>query len=189
MAHSMRKEYDENGVEGFYLKHGATYRNKHGPEIKRVVRYVKAKLPTELSDPRTIRILDLACGSGESTLALVENKVAVLENVDACDPYTYAAFEEVCGKPAFRWSFEDIADGVLEDVPCYNLTVCSFALHLLDVSKLFGCCYQLALKSNYLLLLSPHKRPEIKPEMGWEFLFEIVEDRIHAKLFRSRLLT
>ena len=188
MAHSMRKEYGEHGVIGFYEKYGSTYRNKHAPEIKRAMRFVLAKFPPDLKHPTTIRVLDLACGSGESTIALIENKAAVLENIDGCDPFTFEAFEEVCGKPAFKWSFEEISEGILDASKGYDLCICSFALHLLDTSKLFGCCYQLALKCKYLLILSPHKRPELKQEMGWNFVFEIVEERIHAKLYQSNLI-
>ena len=62
------------------------------------------------------RVLDLACGSGEVSLALAGFGVPVGQLV-ACDPYTYAAFESRTGRPCARHSFEDIAGG--EDMGGY----------------------------------------------------------------------
>jgi len=188
MAHSMRKEYGEHGVVGFYEKYGKTYRNKHFPEIKRVMRHLlKSPLPDELRSG-TVKVLDLACGSGEATLALVETGWTSLEHVEACDPFTFEAFQDQVGKPAFQWSFEDVANaGVLDDRK-YELCVCSFALHLLDTSKLHGVTFQLASHCKYLLVLTPHKKPEIRSGMGFDLLFEVVHERIHARLYRSNAI-
>lgn len=42
--------------------------------------------------------------------------------MDACDPYTYEAFEKWVGRPAERWTFQDIADGCLSD-RSYDLAI------------------------------------------------------------------
>eukprot|EP00438_Fugacium_kawagutii_P001509 Skav202555 [mRNA] locus=scaffold2011:406280:406790:- [translate_table: standard] len=62
------------------------------------------------------RSLDLACGSGEATLALEAwlQKVAAKGLVEAADPYTFEAFERRLGRKCHRWSFENIAQGVME---------------------------------------------------------------------------
>ena len=61
------------------------------------------------------RVLDLSCGSGEVTDALLRAGVPS-ERVDACDPYTGEAFEKRHpGKKCFDWSFEDIARGDVAD--------------------------------------------------------------------------
>ena len=181
----MRKEYNEHGVVGFYEKFGKTYRNKHFPEIKRVIRTIASALPEDLPRGR-IRLLDLACGSGEAALAFVDAGLTSLDLVDGCDPYTFEAFKEMVGKTAHPWSFEDIADGKLDDRK-YDLCICSFALHLVDSSKLLGVCYQLATACKYLLVLTPHKKPDIRPAMGWDLKFEIVCERIHARLYHSNV--
>ena len=36
------------------------------------------------------------------------------------------------GRSCRRWSFEDVADGVLEQEQVYDLVLCSFAMHLLE---------------------------------------------------------
>jgi 2-polyprenyl-3-methyl-5-hydroxy-6-metoxy-1,4-benzoquinol methylase len=58
------------------------------------------------------RVLDLSCGAGEVTDALVKAGVPV-ERVDACDPYTSTAYHRRVGKTCHDWSFEDIARGDL----------------------------------------------------------------------------
>jgi len=116
-----------------------------------------------------------------------------IDNIEGCDPYTYEAFEACVKKPAFGWTFDDIANGTLQEFLTekghdnIGLCVCSFALHLLDTSKLYSVCFQLASHCKFLLILSPHKKPEIKPNSGWELCFEIVEERIHSRLYRSQL--
>src|SRR5437763_911706 len=76
------------------------------------------------------RVLDLACGSGEATLALRELGAGTIDGVD---PYTGAAYQARTGQPAEELSFEAIAGGAL-DGRHYNLVVCSYALHLLEPS-------------------------------------------------------
>lgn len=51
--------------------------------------------------------------------------------MDACDPYTYEAFEKWVGRPAERWTFQDIADGCLLD-RSYDLAIsrCASVGHL-----------------------------------------------------------
>ncbi len=183
----MRKAYDKYGVVGYYTLYGSVYENKHESAIKKIMKFIKEKFPVELCNSENIHVLDLACGNGIIFNELINNNIALSENIDACDPYTFKAFEKNCIKSAFKWSFEDIINGILDNLS-YDLVICSFALHLLDVSKLFICCYQLALKSNYLLILTPHKKPEIKVNMGWEIIFEIVKERIHIKLYKSMLV-
>jgi len=56
------------------------------------------------------RILDLSCGSGEVTSALVSAGIDI-SRIDACDPFTGDAFLRRTGRAAETWSFEDIAQG------------------------------------------------------------------------------
>ena len=100
------------------------------------------------------------------------------------------------------YSFEDIAKGDLELLydtgtrPTVLLAVslvarspsrcCSFALHLVaDKSLLFSVCTQLSLMSDHLIVITPHKRPNIEPHMGWTLLDEQVIDRVRLRLYRS----
>ena len=63
------------------------------------------------------------------------------------------------GRAAYRWSFEDVAGGVLDERPPYDLIVASFALHLVEASYLYTTLSALARSSRALIILTPHKRP------------------------------
>ena len=103
--------------------------------------------------------------------------------VEGLDPYTGAAYQARTGQPAEALSFEAIAGGAL-DGRRYSLVVCSYALHLLAPSRLPRLVYQLSLISSVLLVLTPHKRPHLRPEWGWELTGEIVVERVRARCYR-----
>lgn len=99
--------------------------------------------------------------------------------------FTVEAYKERTSYPCANLSFEDIAEGNLPTisiniangslqeitVPEPNETenqylidtvVCSFALHLVkSPSGLFSLLWQLSLRSRWLVILAPHKRPEV----------------------------
>ena len=174
-ASSIRPKYDELGVTGFYAASGATYRNPHEAIIRRLLAQVALEWSCDLSN-----VLDLACGSGEVTLALRE----LGANVSGIDPFTGAAYLERTGLQAEPLSFDDICAGSLEGRR-YSLIVCSFALHLADPSKLPVLAHQLARVSPALLILTPHKRPALKLEWGWEMAQETMLERVRARLYGS----
>jgi hypothetical protein len=128
------------------------------------------------------RVLDLAAGSGEATLAIRD--AAPQAAIDAVDPYTHAAYFDRVGKACEAVSFEDVAAGVLAG-RSYTLIVCSFALHLAEVSRLPAICTALAAISPALMILTPHKKPEIKPAWSWTLDRETVHDRVRARLYQS----
>jgi hypothetical protein len=127
------------------------------------------------------RVLDLACGSGEATLALRELGAGLVEGVD---PYTTEAYQARTGAPAEALTFESIAAGALEGHR-YSLMVCSYALHLLAPSRLPRLAYQLSRLAPALLVLTPHKRPAIRAEWGWQLAGELRAERVRARLYRS----
>ena len=174
---SIRPQYDELGVTGFYASSGATYRNPHEMIIRRLLHQVCLEWDCDLSD-----VLDLACGSGEVTLGLRE----LGANTSGIDPFTGAAYLERTGLTAEALSFDDICAGALEGRR-YSLIVCSFALHLADISKLPVLAHQLARVSPALLILTPHKRPALKPAWGWALMQETMLERVRARLYKSVL--
>ncbi len=87
------------------------------------------------------RVLDLACGSGEITLALRELGCAA---IDGIDPYTHQAYAERTGHAAERITFEQIAAGALAG-RSYGTIACSFAMHLVALSRLPALAAQLSL--------------------------------------------
>lgn len=148
--------------------------------------------------------------------------------VIAADPYTSEAFKARTSLPCAALSFSDIAQGVMpastsplplsapaqaataksedaisprEILPnLVEMVICSFALHLIDTpSELFALLWELSTKCRWLVILAPHKKPQIKDGWGWskwdtekwsncsmaevqgEFLF----DRVHCRVYRS----
>lgn len=175
-ADAVRAGYERHGVRGFYEQFGATYRNPHEREVRAAIRLAVDRWRIPLD-----RALDLACGSGEATLALRE---LGCRNIDAIDPYTYAAYEARIGQPAEPLNFEQIAAGALIGRG-YSAIVCSFALHLVAPSRLPALALQLSLIGQTLLVLTPHKRPDIKPEWGWSQQGEQILDRVRARCYCS----
>jgi hypothetical protein len=177
---AIRTEYERRGVEGFYREIGASYRNPHEPQLRRVLDIVVPEWKVELS-----QVLDLAAGSGEVTVALRELGAG---KIDGIDPFTYEAYRSRTGNPAGRETFEEIAGGALSG-RCYSLIVCSFAMHLVEESRLPGLASQLSQIAPQLLILTPHKRPVIRAEWGWVLQNERLLHRVRARLYRSNWLS
>ena len=177
---TIRQAYVDHpaGAAGFYAERGADYRNPHEAGVREVVAGFASDLPAG-------RILDLACGSGEVTLALRDVGIPA-DAIDGADPYTAAAYLARTGRTALPWSFDDLVDGV---PAVYGTVVCSFALHLCERSRLPVVVLALAQAADALLVLSPHKRPVLAP--GWGF--DLVEERyaavhrVRSRWYRSTL--
>ena len=173
---SVRAGYEKHGAETYYRRFGRDYRNPHEPAVRRSLQIATQTWPLNLS-----HVLDLAAGSGEATLTLAGLGAA---RVDATDPYTHEAYESRVGRRAETLSFEDVAAGALAG-RYYTLVVCSFALHLCEPSRLPAVAYQLALVAPALLVITPHKRPHLRAEWGWELVGEDVVERVRSRFYRS----
>ena len=172
---SVRAAYEAFGVEGWYAAEGDAYRNPHEDAIVALLAEV---VPAwGLRGP----VLDLACGSGEATLALEALGVGP---VTGADPFTGEAYRARAGREAEAVRFEDVAAGVLEG-RSYGLVVCSYALHLVAPSWLPAVCLALARVTPALLVVSPHKRPELRPAWGWTLTHEAVVQRVRGRLYRG----
>jgi hypothetical protein len=191
------RELYKDGAETHYKAAGDEYRNPHeAAVVKALVTGLKSfGLVQSLSKGdaggvikrlnAASPILDLAAGSGEITLALT---AAGFTNVTGCDPFTGAAFLTRVGRPAEPWSFQDIGEGALTDGGrSFELCVCSYALHLVEASWMFAVLYELARNCDYLMVISPHKKPDIPPGSSWEAVApgEIRVDRVHVRVFKS----
>jgi SAM-dependent methyltransferase len=176
---SIRGEYESLGVQKFYATRGGSYRNPHEERVRQVIRAAVERVALDLSS-----VLDLACGSGEVTLPLLELGAA---RIDGVDPYTGEAYRQRTGRAAEPLSFEDIASGALGE-RSYTLIVCSFALHLVSPSRLPVLLYELARLVNQtgsLLIITPHKRPEIQEQWGWRLDEELLIDRVRGRIYSS----
>jgi len=174
----IRKEYETYGVEGYYERFGHEYENPHEVAIRLLLRRA-----LETWDIDTGRVLDLACGSGEVTLALQE---LGCDDIAGIDPFTLEAYLARTGRPVERLTFEELAAGALAGRR-YSLVVSSFALHLIEESRLPRLLYQLGTITPDLIVLTPHKRPSIREEWGWSLDDEMIEARVRMRRYRSRL--
>jgi SAM-dependent methyltransferase len=173
---AVRKAYEQYGVSGYYEQFGDAYRNPHEAAIRSALHEGLSRWQVDVS-----RVLDLACGSGEVTLVLQELGCT---SIDGIDPYTAEAYRVRTGKQAEAFSFEQIAEGGLEGRQ-YSLIVCSYALHLLPASRLPVLAYQLHRLAAALIIITPHKRPQLREAWGWRLEEEIVEERVRARLYRA----
>ncbi|MFP4321117.1 MAG: methyltransferase domain-containing protein [Anaerolineales bacterium] len=174
-ADAIRNGYAALGVAAYYAQHGATYRNPHEPLIRELLDKVVPAWGLDLT-----RVLDLACGSGEATLALRDHGA---KQIDGVDPYTGTAYTARTGQAARALFFEDIAAGVLNE-QTYSLIVCSFALHLAARSRLPLLCIRLAETAPALLVITPHKRPDIRAAWGWQLHAEALHARVRARYYQ-----
>lgn len=196
---SVRVAYATLGAEKFYESHGGAYSNPHfellcGSMAIALDQWHAAGI---LAEPK--RVLDLACGSGEATLALEKWCTAHgvhLNAVEACDPYTRTRYTERTGRPARDWSFADISNGVLNAAEPYDLVLASFCLHLLAPADVNAMLAALARSAEFLCVATPHKQPIITASSGWhEVAPEVVRHdlsesgsarhRVRLRLYRS----
>lgn len=175
---SFRDNY-KNGVEAYYRRFGDAYKNPHEAKVWGAIGGV-------LSHLRLDHVLDLACGSGEVTRALISVGV-LLRNIEAVDPYTKVAFFKGENLQVSRFresSFEKIARDGLEGAR-FSCIICSYALHLCKESVLPDLLYVLSQVSQQLLVISPHKRPRIVSPF-WDLQLHERFDGVHTRLFQSK---
>ncbi|KAF9236521.1 hypothetical protein BU15DRAFT_89137 [Melanogaster broomeanus] len=133
-----------------------------------------------------------------TTSASVVNQVPKDLLIMAADPYTEAAYVERTTLPCAPLSFREISEGALPPKSRLPL-VCSFALHLIESSsELFALLWELSTKARWLIVLAPHKKPEIKDGWGWvkwdcdnwsecsmSDRREDIQERVHCRVYRS----
>ena len=175
---SIRGQYQKFGVKNFYAFHGGEYKNPHEDAIRKSIRYIYDNWNLDFT-----KVLDLACGKGEVTKILQQLGV---KDIDAADPFLHDEYEKETGKSCLKISFDDISKGSLVHSN-YSLVICSYALHLLDESKLPTFLYQIGESTDDLLIIGPHKRPYIKDTWGWFLEKEVIIDRVRSRHFSSTM--
>jgi SAM-dependent methyltransferase len=171
---SIRAAYEKLGARDYYVRFGASYRNPHEGALRRVIRAAHERWMLNLG-----AVLDLACGSGEAT---VELQLLGAGLVHGIDPFTSAAYRERTGREAETMEFDQIAAGSLAGRR-YTLIVCSFALHLVEPSRLPRLVHQLAQVGDSLLVITPHKRPQLRSDWGWSLSGELVLERVRSRYY------
>jgi len=156
---AIRNKYQELGVEHYYALHGDEYNNPHFTHIHQLLVQNQARLDYS-------NILDFCCGSGEVSLVLSE----LGYEAKASDPFTFEAYAKNTGKICWKYSFEDIVKSPLDHL--FSTIICSFAMHLCPDDQLFPLVYNLFQSSSTLVIITPHKRPELEKYEGINLSFE-----------------
>lgn len=174
---SIRKGYEDLGVESYYIENRKTYLNPHENKIHYLMDNFFDKY---LNLDKDSKILDLCCGSGEITRFLQEKGYY---DVTGLDPFTYDLYKEKTNKECINLNFKDIASGKLKGE--YDLIICSFALHLAETSMLPNILYNLSEISKELVIITPHKKPEIKD--FFELDLELYYEKVRLRHYKTTL--
>ena len=164
MKKAIRTEYAEKGVEAYYRANATAYENPHFPYIEQLLKQNQARIDYT-------HVLDLACGGGEVALIL---RGCGFENSVGCDPFTKRLFVKNTGLPCFNYGFEDIVKGRLaaKVEGQYSAIISSFAMHLCEEKMLYSLTSQLFLLTQNVVVLTPHKRPQLEYFSEFELVFE-----------------
>ena len=177
---TIRPLYDKYGAEGFYRDHAADYSNPHFPEISALLQRNMSKFDCSGG------VLDFACGGGEVTQVLQQSGIA---KITGCDPYTCDLYERQTKNTCLRLSFKDLIKGT--SIGHYSLIISSFALHLCPGKDLFPLTWRLFEAAPTLVVITPHKRPELEKIPGialaWEDCVTTEKGkRVKMKVYRRR---
>jgi SAM-dependent methyltransferase len=164
MKKAIRTEYAEKGVEAYYRTQANAYENPH-------FRYIQQLLQQNQERIDYTKVLDLACGGGEVALIL---RGLGFENTVGCDPFTKRLFIKNTGLPCFNYSFEDIVKGrlVAKVEGQFSSIISSFGMHLCDEKMLYSLTNQLFMLTKNVVIITPHKRPQLEHFTEFELNFE-----------------
>ena len=169
---SIRKGYEELGVDEFYKVNHESYSNPHEEIISDLLKEAFKRKYIGQS------IIDLSCGSGEVSFAL-KDKVS---KITATDPYTADAYLKRMGSLPLNINFKDIVNGKL--VEKADTIISSFAMHLCEESMLPSLLWALSNNADTLIIITPHKRPKCNQISGWTLIDSIEKDRVKLKVYK-----
>jgi hypothetical protein len=156
----IRPLYDEYGAEGYYKAHADSYSNPHFPQIRELVNRNADKMDLAA-------VLDFGAGGGEVTRVLQESG---LGGITGCDPFTFGLYEQQTGLPCLRLSFHDIIRNGLPGN--FTTIISSFAMHLCPTKDLFSLTWNLFQAAPLLVIITPHKRPELENLSSFELVWQ-----------------
>ena len=175
MKKAIRTEYAEKGVEEYYKTHADVYENPHFP-------YIKSLLIQNQHRIDYARVLDFSSGGGEVTLILSELTLSI-EEINSkkknnrflgCDPFTFRLYEKNTGYRCLPLSFEDVVKGKMTPSVSepFSAIICSFGMHLCPEKMLYPLVYQLFMYSKNIIIITPHKRPQLEKISGVQLAFD-----------------
>jgi hypothetical protein len=170
----VRDAYARMGVRKFYEKNAASYKNPHEPQIAALIKRNHMRFDCS-------SVLDLACGNGEVSSVLLS---LGYKHIMGMDPYTCENYMHRTTLLCHSLSFDDIMQGKLEGR--FSVIICSYGLHLLEPSKLHGLVQQLLLHTATIVIITPHKRPELE-KYGMQKIFEDAVETEKGKKVRLKI--
>ncbi len=153
-AEAIRNRYSEMGVAAYYDQHGCNYQNPHFDAIHTLLLQNRHRIDYT-------QALDFCCGSGEVSQVLASMGYPL---PTATDPYTGEAYQRRIGRTCLDLSFYDVICGKLQGQ--FSSVICSFAMHLCPPGQLFPLVFQLFECTKQIVVLTPHKRPELEKLEG-----------------------
>jgi len=157
---SLTDLYNKYGVDNYYCNNSDNYTNPH-------IKQITELLTNNYNKIYQGNILDLGCGTGQVSTILFN--LGYKQNITGCDPYLYKSYIEHTKQPCLKYSFSDI---IKQGLPTnYTSIICSFAMHLCAKDKLSALIYRLALVTKQIIIITPHKRPEIDKIQGFNKIF------------------
>ena len=128
-------------------------------------------LAVALGSDRPLRILDVACGGGDNTIALAERcrRSGLAVQVDGCDRSAQAvaiASGHGAGPPKGSSFFQ--ADVLVDPLPAdYDVMVCSLFLHHLEDTDAVELLRRLGQSSRHLVLVNDLIRSPLGYGLAW----------------------
>jgi len=172
---SVHDSYKHCGVDKFYNDHAEDYINHHSKAIFKHLDSYHELIKNGSN------ILDLCSGDGLVTKYL-SSKYPDIE-FTGVDPYLYQRYNSETQFHCFDYNFKYLAQNQINQK--FDLIICSFALHLCPSDLLPSVLFQLSLISDKLLILSPHKKPDISHY--WQLDSKLLIDKVHSKLYLSKI--
>jgi SAM-dependent methyltransferase len=147
---AIRNAYHKHGVTGYYMQSGSQYQNPHFPQIRALLLQNEHRLDYT-------NVFDFCCGSGEVSRVVQELGYPLPQ---ASDPYTQEAYQKNFNQDCQNFTFEDVIKGKLTGA--FSSVICSFAMHLCPEKQLYPLVFQLFQHTKQLVIITPHKRPELE---------------------------
>jgi len=148
----LRHAYEKEGSDSYYQHNALAYQNPHEAQVRALVLQNATKIDYSKS-------LDLCAGGGE--VSKVWEEMGYTDFL-ASDAYTHKLYKKKIKKPCYPYSFDDFLRGNFEFPHTFTSIVCSFGLHLCPEEWLFTVTENLWVYTNNLVIITPHKRPELE---------------------------
>lgn len=140
---SIRDQYADKGVDGYYSADGDSYQNPHAADVLACL--------TDLVSPSWRSVLDLACGDGLVTRFLGDRDIL------GCDPYLASRYTAETGRPAVPHTFQEIARNPDVFGRVFDAVICSYAMDLVPSTYMASLLWSLSTIAPVMVTIRPNK--------------------------------